>query len=172
MVDRDERTTPGWLRIPALLLLAFTATWFGLSYSFALNSQQPTWARPHPWVWWFANWEMFTMLDDYATVVRGEALYDGKWVPIDLEALFPTQWDSGPRYARSDFYRDSLRMRTFGEATCNRLDRKPEKVRYYRIVWKKELGVSSKPAPTGMRPRPLTEWTCGQRVHHPMGVRL
>lgn len=161
-----------WLRIPALLLVAFTATWFALAYSFSLNTPQPAWARSHPWVWWFANWEMFTLLDDYASVVQGEALYDGKWRPIDLEALFPTKWESGPRYTRSAFYGNPLWMSTFGEATCNRLERKPEKVRFFRIVWKKELGVSSRPAPTGMRHRPLTEWTCGQPVPQPKGVRL
>lgn len=170
--ERDERTTPRWLRIPALLLVALVAAWLALSYTFALQAEQPAWARPYPWVWWFANWEMFTMLDDTSSLVGGEALIDGEWRPIDLEALFPTRWESGPRYTRPAFYEVPQWMQVFGEATCDRLPRTPEKVRFYRVVWKRELGRSGRFPPRGTRHRPLSEWTCGGATLVPKGVRL
>lgn len=169
---RDERTTPPALRLPALLLIALVVAWFGASYRFALGGAQPEWARPWPWAWWFANWEMFTMIDDYAAIVRAEALVDGEWRRVDLEALFPTRWESGPRYARSAFYNSPPFMAVLADSTCGRLPTRPTKVRFHRVSWKKTLGVSNRKPPKDAQKKLLLEWSCAREVERPGGVRF
>lgn len=171
-IERDERTTPRWLRLPALALLAALATWFATSYSFALGASQPAWARPYPWVWWFASWEMFTLRDPGAHLVKAEILVDGKWFPIDLEALFPTQWESGPRYARSSFFTNAPSMRVVADSTCRRLPEPPERVRYFRVTWDKTLGKPSKVPPKNAKRTLLLDHECGATVNRPKGVRF
>ncbi len=171
-VERDARTTPRWLRLPALGLLGLVATWFLLSYSFALGAPKPEWARPHPWVWWFASWEMFTLRDPGAHLVKGKALYDGKWVDIDLEALFPTKWESGPRYARSAFFKNPPSMRVVADSTCGRLERRPDRVRFEHVYWDKTLGQPSRVPPKDAKRNLLLDHRCGSPVRRPQGVRL
>ena len=172
MSERDARTTPPWLRAPAVGLIGLTALWFALSYGFALGGAQPAWARPWPWVWWFANWEMFTLLDDHASRVGAEAMYDGEWHNIHLEELFPSRWESGPRYDRPAFYNRKDYMAVLGDSTCGRLERKTDRLRFYRVTWKKTPGVATRREPKGTNRRYFFDWTCGQPAPRPQGVRL
>jgi hypothetical protein len=164
----DRRTTPRWLQPPALLLLLGLVAYFLTANRWALDSAgAPRWIRQNPAYTWFGGWKMFTELDRDASRVDAEILVAGEWKPIDLEALFPTQWESGPRYARSWFRNSTNAMRVLAHATCERAGR-PERVRFTVTKWRKKLGRAAKP-PKDAKPKPILDWDCSDTVRLPTG---
>lgn len=131
-------TTPAWLRIPALLLLIAVSVYFLAGYHYALEKNRPAYT-------WMGVWSMFTTNDTWHMVIEGEALRDGEWHTVDLEALFPYRWESGPRYVRRSVYGSRSRLRAFAVATCGRMQQPAEAVRYRRLKWKRTLGSFEQP---------------------------
>lgn len=168
----DRRTTPGWLRLPALLLCGTLAAYFGMAYTYALEKDVPDWLRRNPWSLWLGTWQMFTHVDPSYTIVQADARVDGEWQAIQLEALFPFQWESGPRYARTSFRRSKTRMRTLAQATCHRL-RAQDGIQAERVRFRSERNAKTK----GQSPQPkrktkverLLEWDCAQSFPLPGG---
>jgi hypothetical protein len=146
--------------------------WLGACFQSAAGAQPAAWVRDHPWLNWFGNWEMFTLLDEGATLVKAEALREGRWEAIPLLSLFPTRWESGPRYARSAFFNDPQHMRVLGAATCGRLPTPPTAVRFYKLTWRKQPGVSSTRAPANAKRTELSTFSCGEAVELPRGRRI
>ncbi len=171
--SRDSRTTPPWLRAPSLLLCAVLATYFGVAYTWALERDLPDWLRRNPWSLWLGTWQMFTHEDPSFTVVLAEVRVDGTWQEIELEALFPYRWESGPRYARTSFRRSQTRMRTLGQATCRRLHAQDgviaEKVRFRSERNAKTKGVHPQPK-RQTRVQKLLEWDCSHTFPLPGGT--
>jgi len=170
--ERDASTTPRWLRAPALLLCAVLAGYFSVAYTYALEKDLPAWLRAHPWSLWLGTWQMFTYIDPASTVVYAEARVDGEWQDIDLEALFPYRWESGPRYARTSFRKSRAKLQALGAATCGRLEAQ-QGITAERIRFRSERIAKTK----GKNPQPkrkhkvekLLEWTCGPQAHRPPG---
>jgi hypothetical protein len=169
---RDSRTTPPWLRVPVLMLCGLLAAYFGVAYTFALEKDVPAWLRSHPWSLWLGTWQMFTYVDPSFTVVYAEARVDGEWQDIDLEGLFPYQWESGPRYARTSFRKSPSRMRVLAQATCGRLVEK-EGLRAEEVRFRSERNGKTKgknPQPKRKtKVEPLLTWDCDKRFPLPAG---
>ena len=158
--------------MPSLLLCAFLAAYFGVAYTYALEKDIPGWLRSHPWSLWLGTWQMFTHIDPSFTIVHADARVDGEWRDIDLESLFPFQWESGPRYARTSFRRSRTRMRTLAQATCHRLNEQ-EGVETEAVRFTAERNAKTR----GVRPQPkrktriedLLEWDCSRSFPLPAG---
>jgi hypothetical protein len=161
----DARTTPPALRIPILACLVLLAGYNGWCWKNALGEGEPSLAR------WFATWQMFTLRDPGHSVVRAEVEVAGAWTPIDLEALFPTRWESGPRYARTSFWKSTARMRVLAAATCGRHPDHPTRARFSVDRWKKTLG-SSGSRRRGLTSEELLDWSCARDVSLPQGRPL
>ena len=162
---RDEKTTPQWARFPILTGFFGMAIYFLLCFHFALRSGVPDWS-------YFGGWKMFTTRDRYHAVLEADALIEGSWTELDLEALFPYRWDSGPRYARGPFRRNPHRLRVLAASTCNRAEEKPQAIRLRQIKWKKTLGQYEQPREEGLEEKTLLTWRCGQPVSLPNGRTL
>jgi hypothetical protein len=157
----DARTTPTWAQPFGLALLVALSIYHLACFHYALDRRSP------PQLWW-GTWQMFTTLDDTTEVLEGEAFYDGAWHPFDPLLLFPYQWESGPRYARSAFYDSSGKMRILAASTCRRFERPIEKVKYTLVTWKRTPGTMERPP--GAREKALITWTCGSAlVKLPLG---
>ncbi len=161
----DSRTTRPALRIPVLLLLLALGAYNAWCWQNALGSGEPSLAR------WFATWQMFTLRDPGHSEVQAEALIGTEWRPIDLEALFPTRWESGPRYARSSFWKSTPRMRVLAASTCGRHPDHPARVRFSVEKWEKTLGSLEQPK-RKPRTQALLEWPCDRAVALPGGRAL
>lgn len=174
--------TPSRLRPLALVGLALLAGYYVACFREALGKPAPPapWARQWPWLGWFGSWDFFTRLDERVTIIGAEARYDGRWTRIPLEDLFPTRWDSGPRYhagyarerSSSPFFLDSERMKVLGAATCGRLPEPPTEVRFFQLTWKRRPGTASHDPPRNARRSELSRFVCGTPVHLPGGWRL
>jgi hypothetical protein len=130
----------------------------------------PRWIHQNPAYTWFGGWKMFTELDRSAARMDAEIQVGGEWKPIDLEALFPTQWESGPRYARTWFRKSHNAMRVLAQATCGRAGH-PDRVRFTVTTWKKKLGRVAKP-PEDATTKLNLEWDCSDTVPLPAGRPL
>jgi hypothetical protein len=161
----DARTTPRMLRVPILLGLAVLAAYYVDCWRHALGNGEPDALR------FLATWQMFTLRDATHSEVFAEEEVDGAWGPVDLEALFPTRWESGPRYARSSFWKSPARMQVLAASTCGRSPDHPTKVRFHVERWPKTLGSLKQPKKK-MKREELVEWTCGRPVALPRGTLL
>jgi len=143
-----------------------------VAYTWALEKDLPDWLRKNPWSLWLGTWQMFTHIDPSFTIVHAEAQIDGTWQDIDLEALFPYRWESGPRYARTSFRRSQTRMRTLAQATCHRLHQE-DGIIAQRLRFRSERNAKTK----GASPQPkrktrvetLLEWDCSRTYPLPKG---
>lgn len=160
----DQRTTPPWLRVPALLLLGLSFAYFGACYRHALGEAMPTWAYP-------GQWSMFTKKETWHHDVIAAAEVQGKPVEVDLLALFPSTWDSGPRYVRGPFRNNPVRMRILAYSICQRMVPRPTRVVVGESRWKARLGVSPSTR-DGEEKKVTLEFDCADNVPLPGGVRL
>lgn len=168
------RTTHPALQVPVLLGLGMLAAYFIACYAFALESGRvpPRWLPPV--ALWMGNWQMFTLLDKGHSALAAEMGSEAAgFAPVDLDALFPYRWESGPRYARASFRRSRVHLEILGEATCGRLAARgepaPEAVRFVELRWKKRLGRAKQPADHATR-KELFTWRCGGAPRLPAAV--
>ncbi|MFN7144553.1 MAG: hypothetical protein ACK4YP_12315 [Myxococcota bacterium] len=159
----DARTTPRALRFPVLALLVALAGYNVWCWQNALGQGEPSLAR------WFATWQMFTLRDPGHSELAAEAWIGGEWRPVDLEALFPTRWESGPRYARSSFWKSPKRLQVLAGATCGRHPERPTRIRFRSERWKKTLGSHEQPKKK-LQTEPLLEWSCDRKPSLPKGA--
>lgn len=158
----DRKTTSPLLRIPVLGVMIGFAVYFALCPTHTLGAGSA-------WIWEPARWEMFTLLDRHNHSLSAEARIGGEWKPIDLDALFPSRWESGLRCARC--WKRPISSRTWAAATCGRHPEKPERVRFWRDTWSKTLGRKAQPK----RDRAVVsilDWDCAKTVTLPAGRRL
>jgi hypothetical protein len=169
----DRRTTPRWLQLPALLFLVLLVAYFGTANRWALDTKgAPKWIIQNPAYTWFGGWKMFTDYDPDAARVDAEVMTGGVWQPIDLEALFPTIWESGPRYARTWFRKSPSAMRVLAQSTCGRAaSLHPERVRFTVTIWRKRLGELAKPTKDA-KTSEILDWDCSKKVPLPKGRRI
>jgi hypothetical protein len=169
----DRRTTPRWLQPLALLFLLAVALYFVTANRWALeNGGAPRWIARNPAYTWFGGWKMFTELDKSAARLDAEIEVAGSWQPIDLEAIFPTMWESGPRYARSWFRNSPAAMRVLAHSTCVRTaELHPDRVRFTQLTWQKQLGRAAAP-PEDAKQTLILDWDCSQTVPLPHGRRI
>jgi hypothetical protein len=168
----DRRTTPRWLQPFVLLFLGLLVVYFVTANRWALEaSDAPGWIRRNPAYTWFGGWKMFTEYDPTASRVDAELQVDGEWKPIVLEELFPTIWESGPRYARTWFRQSPTSMRVLAQSTCLRAaDQNPARVRFTVTQWKKRLGRVPKPTKDATK-KEILDWDCSRKVKLPQGTR-
>lgn len=138
--------------------------YFLACFHHAHTNHIPVWA-------YLGHWDMFTVPGKYNKILRAEVRRNGVWHEIDLDALFPYQWGSGPRYARGSFRRSRGRMRILAGSVCHRLDATPEKVRLIQVKWRKTLGSVEQPR-VKAREKTLLEWRCGTKITLPNGRTL
>ncbi|MDP2311587.1 MAG: hypothetical protein Q8P41_01675 [Pseudomonadota bacterium] len=161
----DARTTPPALRIPILACLLALGAYNVWCWQNALGSGEPSLPR------WFATWQMFTLRDPGHAELFGDVLVAGEWKPVELESLFPTRWESGPRYARSSFWKSIPRMRVLAASTCTRHPEHPTRVRFRVDRWDKTLGSLKQPK-RKLRTEDLLEWDCTRPAPLPAGKPL
>jgi hypothetical protein len=162
------RTTPRSLQPLALLFLLGLSAYFVTANRWALDSKgAPAFIARNPAYTWFGGWKMFTELDHDAVRMDAEVEVDGRWTPIDLEALFPTMWESGPRYARTWFRKSPTAMRVLAHATCGRAGG-PDRVRFTTTTWRKKLGRMVEP-PRDAKRKEVLDWDCSTSVRLPKG---
>jgi hypothetical protein len=127
-----------------------------------------TYAKGAPsWIW-LGSWHMFTHKSTGASRIDAEAEVDGSWRPIDLDALFPTRWESGPRFALSASSKS--RMNVVAASACLRHPDHPARVRFTLVRWTSTPGQAG--PPEDVRPERLAEWTCGTPIRLPAGRLL
>ena len=168
------RTTSERLQVPGLLAMGLLAAYFFLCFVMALEEEYPPLIAEHPYSVWLGNWQMFTLLDRRHVMLEGQVRTGDQWEEIALESLFPTRWESGPRYGRRSFPEDVDRMYVLAQATCRRLaaaGSSPDEVRFRQIRWAKVVGQSDQSIqdPEG---RGLISWRCSEEYALPGGVRL
>jgi hypothetical protein len=160
----DARTTPPALRGVVLLFLAGAFVYFGACYRYAHETTFPAWVYP-------GQWQMFTSKETWHHDVIASAELDGVAVKVDLEALIPSTWDSGPRYARGPFRNNPSRMRVLAYSICARMKPTPDVVMLGELKWKARFGVS--PSERGApESKARLEFRCGSDVALPQGRRL
>ncbi|MBM4368187.1 MAG: hypothetical protein FJ102_18390 [Deltaproteobacteria bacterium] len=160
----DRRTTPDALRWPALGLLVLTFAYFGACYRYALSPDMPAWSYP-------AQWSMFTEKETWHHDVGAQMSVDGVVSTVDLEALFPSRWDSGPRYVRGPFRNNPRRMTTLAQAICRRAEPKPDRVVAGDVRWRARIGVPASDRPV-VEQRVLVDFDCDEEYPLPAGRRL
>lgn len=168
----NERTTPAWARIPVLIGLALFVAYQALCASFTLGRAQPTGILDrHPGILWAATWEMFTRNDPGNKAILARTYVDGSFEPVDLEAVFTTQWESGPRYQRL-----VTRFPTVAEIVAHSLcERMPDAraVELSKAVWAKERGRADLEPPPDADHSVILLWRCDQTpAFVPQGRRL
>lgn len=161
-MPRDARTTPPLLRVPVLALLVALAGYNAWCWKHALGQGEPSFAR------FFATWQMFTLRDPGHSELFADGQFGGEWRPIELEELFPTRWESGPRYARSSFWKSTGRLRVLAQATCGRHPDKPTRVKFRVERWKKTLGSVKQPKKK-LDTKEVLDWSCDRPVPLPRG---
>ena len=117
----EAQTTPERLQVPGLIGAGLLAAYFLLCFAMALEEEYPPLIAEHPYAVWLGNWQMFTLLDRRHVLLEGQAQFGAQWTDVDLEELFPTRWESGPRYGRRSFPEDIDRMYVLAQSTCRRL---------------------------------------------------
>ena len=172
----DAKTTPRWLQLPGLLLLLLLSVYYFTAYASVYSDSTPTIVQNNPYTFWFGTWKMFTKQERYHSSLEASVLVDDEWEPMDLEALFPYRWESGPRYARGVFRKHGTRMRTLANATCSRYEnahgRRPRQLNLYQVRWRKTLGSGEQPRGEENREerRPLMMWSCERDFSLPQGT--
>lgn len=160
----DARTTPPALRPLVLAFLASAFAYFGACYHYATSDTFPEWVYP-------GQWAMFTFKETWHHDVIAAAEREGQTVTVDLPALFPSTWDSGPRYVRGPFRNNPARMRVLAYSICQRLKPTPDVVTVGEVKWKARFGVSP-----SVRADPQSQtrliFTCGSDIPLPGGRRL
>ena len=146
------------------VFLACAAIYFGACYRCALADELPTWAV-------LGQWSMFTEKEVWHHDLYATAMFGTREAPVDLTALFPSQWDSGPRYVRGPFRNNPDRLKILAHSVCGRMDPSPNRVAIGEIRWPAHPGVSPLQRDDGER-RPLIEVGCAARVRLPAGVAI
>jgi len=165
------------LQAPAAVALCLFALYFAVCYRSSLSllgvAERPFFHDEAHAALWMGRWRMFTRPATRNTAVEGQARYAGgeDWAPLDLEALFPARWESGPRYVRGSFRDNRGRMRVFAAATCGRLDPTPEEVRFEKVWWRVVVGKDPT-ARRNARRAELLRWSCEAPVKLPKGRRI
>lgn len=157
----DAHTTPPWARVPILLAFSVLVAYFVVCWWIALGAQRPAWTASLPDIWWFGNWQMFTLTDKHNEILQAEAEISGAWQDVKLDVLFPTRWESGLRFGRSGFWQSGARLRTLAAATCGRQPQAPTRVRFYTLSWPKRLGRPPIP-PKKAKRKDLLTWDCSK----------
>ncbi len=170
---QDRRTTPPALRLPGLVFLLLMAGYQALAFRYALSDPQtwPDWLKEHSFSLWPATWSMFTTRDRSHTLLEARARYPEGWQDVDLNAVFPSRWESGPRYIRKPFWRSRTYNKTLAWSLCGRLERRPLAVEITKVEWRKTLGQVEQPRKDEERTR-LIGWDCEERLTLPQGRRL
>jgi hypothetical protein len=114
---------------------------------------------------------MFTTRDRSHTVLEARARYEEGWQAVDLDAHFPSRWESGPRYIRKPFWRSRAYNKILAWSLCGRLERRPLAVEIERVEWRKTLGQVEQPRKDELRTR-LIGWDCQETPELPKGRRL
>lgn len=175
---RDARTTPGWLRVPALVFCLALSTLFFSSFLKCKDDVSGVWLDRYPWVHWMSNWSMFTPRNRWQKAVDIEYQSDGDWHAVDGMDYFPTRWESGFRWDRTSFRDSSTKMRTLGAAFCGRMTAdlespSPDRIRFIEVKWKKTRGQLEQPRERWVRYKLLHDHRCGDPAPSgPKGVRL
>lgn len=176
--DRDARTTPGLLRVPALVFCAALSTLFFSAFLKCKDDFGSVWLDRYPWVHWMSNWSMFTPRNRWQKAVDIQYFTAGEWHPIDGGQYFPTVWESGYRWDRTSFRDSRYKMSTLGAAFCGRMTADegtpaPERVRFIEVKWKKTLGQTEQPREKWVRYKLLHDHRCGDPAPEgPKGFRL
>ena len=167
----SERTTPSWARVPVLVGLALLVAYLLVCVGHTLGRRAPTGIlADQPGILWFGTWEMFTIRDIGNTEVRARAHIDGSFQDVDLEALFPTRWESGPRYQRTAWKVEYLGQ-MLAYSTCQRLP-EARAVELTKVTWVKEIGRYDAEPPPDAKHEVVLVWPCHETPELPPGTRL
>jgi hypothetical protein len=123
-----------------------------------------------PWIE-LGKWTMFTNFARYHYEITSEASIDGVWKKVDMLELFPSIWDSGPRYHRSVVWKSSKRLKMLAASICARTDGPVTKVRIYREYWPIILGVPASNREFTKKKR-IISWKCEKPFLSPGGSKV
>ena len=163
--DEDRKTTPKRWQGRLLFLWYALFVYFLACGHFAMNTDvRPGWT-------YLGGFHMFTTKRRTNYQVTGDAFIQGRWEPIDLEAMYPTRWESGHRYQRGPFRRSKTRMATLAASTCKRHDKNPQAVRFFQSSWRRQLGTTDQSV-RDPKVKNLVTWRCGTPFTLPNGEQL
>ena len=118
---------------------------------------------------WFGSWEMFTLKDDGAHAFEALAYTREGPQPVDLEALFPTEWESGSRFQRA-----ANRQKPIADAVCHAIcERHPDEplaVELIELSWTRTPGVFEPDPPGRARRKTLVRWVCETPLAKPVAI--
>lgn len=162
----DVRTTPGWLQPIGLLALGAAILYVLFGFHFVFRDR-----APHYGV--LAYWSMFTAGGHTNSILVAEGTWGEETRPVDLAELFPTRWESGYRFSRSSFKRNTGRLSVLGASACRRIDEAtgdpPNMIDFYVVRWSKVPGSNERRNP---RKDHKLAWDCRRVVRLPGGRRL
>lgn len=170
----DARTTPQFLRIPAVMLLFGLAALFEGAFEQNKDGGAPNWISRCPDLYWMSGWSMFTSRNRTQMMVTADAERAGAWSPVDLGALFPARWESGLRFERDWILASNPMMRAVAEAACGRMaarGERAERVRFNVARWRKRLGTTKQYSKRRrLKEETAIVWTCGDPVTRVPGL--
>lgn len=164
MLEPDARTTSPKHRALVLVVLVGAFVYFGACYVAVWGTSLPVWAYP-------GQWSMFTKKETWHHDVVATAHYGVGREKVNLQALFPSTWDSGPRYIRGAFRNDPAKVRVLAHSVCQRMTPMPDSVSISETRWRARIGVSADRRREEQQ-RPLTEHACSEKVNLPAGMPL
>ncbi len=149
-------------------LIQITIIYFLATFHFALKQSLPEWSI-------YGNFQMFTFRSLSHVKVRAEIVkmleYEKQIEPVNLEDLFPSKWESGPRYQRASFLSSPTKMRIFAKSICHRSKVHTGEVRIYRDTWPVTAGVHPNEAKSKITEM-IMVFQCQQKIRLPNGREL
>jgi hypothetical protein len=162
--DADRVAPPAWSRPLVLVLLGVLAAYQIQGVLLAAAPAHLPQVVRLPRAGWFA-WSMFSTPGSRHRKLDAQVVRAGAAEILDLAPLFPTRWESGIRFERSEIYR-SARVRRVAAAICRRVAlaepgrSPPQQILLTEVTWKRRPGRRpGKPGPKAERTE-LLRWTC------------
>jgi hypothetical protein len=157
-----RRTTPPALQLPTLVALALLAVYFMAAFTYAFDLEMPAWAK-------WGNWQMFSEGGNHNSALDAEVRIDGEWEPVDLTTLFPSRYESGPRY-RQLRNRPGPGLQVLADSACDRHPGHPTQIRLIDVRWPIVPGEDPY-ARTGAVRHKILDWRCDKTAKRPGGVQ-
>ena len=164
LAPTDSRTTPPGQRPLVLFALASAIAFFAWCYVANFMRGGSDWAT-------LGQWSMFTEADPWHHDLVATAYYGKESAELDLAALFPSQWDSGPRYVRGPFRNDEDRLSVLIYSACQRARPTPTAILIEDERWRALPGRPAEPR-EGSERRKVLRQSCASDVDLPRGERL
>ena len=159
----DIKTTPRWMQPIALFMVLAFAAYFLIAFWPPYGMKTPPWVS-------FGRWRMFTskVTTHVGIEVRAIASPGAPPTKVDVDAMFPYRWGSGPRHQYPWFRKRGSALRMLSEATCKRIEPTPYQMTVVEQRWRMTPGRYVQPK-RKVKEKVLLNWRCGSPLRMPPG---